>query len=98
MNRNNQTATVPTVPVSLSYGGWTVIEPVVQTSVHFINDYGNTRWSPTQQWAVGLSEIGVGLLLRRNSRPWVQETGRGLLVGGLVQCASLVLTGLLRAA
>lgn len=98
MNLNNQTPAVPTVPISPSYGGWTVIEPVVQTSVHLVNSWGNERWSPTQQWAVGLSEVGAGLWLRRNPRPWVQETGIGFLVGGLVQCATLVLTGLLRSA
>ena len=90
---------VATLSVSYSDGGWIVaIEPAVQTSVHLANHWGNKRWSPTQQWAAGLSEIGVGLLLHRNSRPWVQDTGIGILVGGLMQCATLALAGLLRSA
>ncbi len=79
----------PTVPsTARSYDP--VIRAAVAVGIGQVNRAANGRFSPRNQLFMGLFEIFVNELLRRNSRPWVRNIGQGLQAAGSVQIVTAV--------
>lgn len=79
----------PTVPsTARSYAP--VIRGAVAVGIGQANRIANGRLSPRNRLFIGLSEILVNELLRRNSRPWVRDIGQGIRAAGSVQIVKAV--------